>query len=160
MAWYRNLLLKESKSLKMKTLNIILIVAILGLTASCRKANRGRISGFWEAVSYTIDGVEQDLSGKILIEFDWDEGGVWKNYVVTPNGSGYLESSKFEFLLVSNNKRLIVFYDNGYKQEFEIKKFRALPTFLDYEDEETAKEEYMILTRDKEEFKFVKQFEP
>jgi hypothetical protein len=36
---------------------------------------------------------------------------------------------------------------------------KALPPFLSYDSEEVAKEEYMILTKDNQELKFVKRWE-
>jgi hypothetical protein len=63
------------------------------------------------------------------------------------------------YLYFSKKNRLVLIYDTGIREELTLKKIKALPPFLSYDDEETANEEYMILTKENEEWKFVKRWE-
>jgi len=158
---FQDLHLNVSINYAMKKIYFLLFFALTTLLFSCEKQMRlGKINGEWDAVYYKIDGVEQNLDslGGIFINFDNVYGGfVGKNPV--PNSSGFLKAGFFEYTYFARKNRLLLFYDTGITEELIMKKIKALPPFLSYSDEETAKEEYMILTKGNEEFKFVKRWE-
>lgn len=137
------------------------LMIVLALSfSSCRKARvGGQLVGTWDATYYKIDGVEQDISYGILLYFDGNEGGTFKNEDTTGNGGSYFNADFFKHVYSPDDKKLILYYSSGLKEELTIDKMKVLPNGLSYADEETAKEEYMILSKDKEEWKFVKRFE-
>lgn len=146
----------------MKKLYFLLFLVSTVVLSSCEKSSRsGKLIGTWDAVYYKIDGVDQDISGQIILYFnEFGTGnGTFKNYVETPSGSGYENASFFKHIYLPKNNRLILFYDTGVKEELKIEEMKALPGWLSYSSEEEAKEEFMILTRGNEEFKFVKRWE-
>jgi len=127
------------------------------ITSCGKRMTLGKLDGEWDATSYTIDGVEQDLvSDPIFLDLRAGNSGTWKK--PAPNG-GFYANSFFDYLYFAKGKRLKFIYETGYIEEFKITKMKALPPFLSYSDEETAKEEYMILERGNEKFKFVKRWE-
>ena len=130
----------------------------MGVIFSCRKARiLGKLNGEWDAVYHKIDGVDQDISGGIFIDFnDPYDSGVFRN--AAPNG-GYYNATFFEHTYDPKEKELVLYFDTGLIERIKIKKIKALGGAFSYSDEETAPEEYMILEKNNEEFKFVKRFE-
>jgi hypothetical protein len=131
----------------------------IGLSSSCRKVRTlSKLNGQWDAVYYKIDGVEQDISGGIYIAFGGgtNQSGVFRN--AAPSG-GYFNASFFDHTYDPKKKELVLYYYTGLIERIKIKKIKALGGALSYSDEETAPEEYMILEKNNEEFKFVKRFE-
>jgi hypothetical protein len=146
----------------MKKLYFLLLLATTVLFSSCEKASiSGKLVGTWDAAYYKIDGVDQDISGQIVLYFSesGNGNGTFKNYIETQGGAGFENASFFKHIYLPKNNRLILFYDTGLKEEFKISKMKALPGWLSYSSEEEAKEEYMILTKGNEELKFVKRWE-
>jgi hypothetical protein len=130
------------------------------LMLGCEKRmTLGKLDGKWDLQYYKIDGVEQDTSGGTYLEFKFTDSKGFIGKDAAPNGSGFFKANTFEYLYFARKNRLILIYDTGFKEELTIKKMKALPPFLSYSDEETAKEEYMILTKDNQELKFVKRWE-
>lgn len=146
------------KTMKTNTLLLILLAMGIGVSSSCRKVRTlSKLNGEWDAVYYKIDGVEQDISGGIFILFSGAyQSGVFRN--AAPNG-GYFNASFFDHDYDPKSKELVLYYQTGAIERIKIKKIKALGGALSYSDEETAPEEYMILEKNNEEFKFVKRFE-
>lgn len=141
----------------------ILFLSLIGfiLLSACEKQmTLGKLSGKWDLVYHKIDGVEQDTTGGVYLEFGVaGTGGGFIGKDKDPNSAGFFKANTFEYLYFARKNRLILIYDTGFREEITIKKMKALPPFLSYSDEETAKEEYMILTKDNQELKFVKRWE-
>lgn len=149
--------------MKRKILFLFLIGFIV-LSACEKQMTLGKLSGKWDLQYYKIDGVEQDTTGGTYLEFglsssngEYNGGFIGKDK--DPNSSGFFKANTFEYLYFARKNRLILIYDTGFKEELTIKKMKALPPFLSYSDEETAKEQYMIITKDNQELKFVKRWE-
>jgi len=155
----QNLLMNAKiKIMKTNTLLLILLAMGIGVSSSCRKARvLGKLNGEWDAVYYKIDGVEQDISGEIFIDFNGAyQSGVFRN---AAPGGGYYNATFFDHTYDPKEKELVLYFDTGLIERIKIKKIKALGGALSYSDEETAPEQYMILEKNNEEFKFVKRFE-
>ena len=141
----------------------LFLIGFIVLSACEKQMTLGKLAGKWDLQYHKIDGVEQDTSGGTYLEFGlfsnngYNGGFIGKDK--DPNSSGFFKANTFEYLYFARKNRLILIYDTGFKEEITIKKMKALPPFLSYDSEEVAKEEYMILTKDNQELKFVKRWE-
>ncbi len=144
----------------------LLFLFLIGwvLMSGCEKRmTLGKLDGKWDLQYYKIDGVEQDTSGGTYLVFGLNSNGGYNGGFIgkdkDPNSSGFFKANTFEYLYFAKKNRLVIIYENGFREELTIKKMKALPSFISYSDEETAKEQYMILTKDNQELKFVKRWE-
>jgi hypothetical protein len=137
----------------------LFLIGFIVLSACEKQMTLGKLNGKWDIVYHKIDGVEQDTTGGVFLLFGDATGGGFIGKDKDPNSSGFFKANTFEYLYFARKNRLLLFYDTGYKEELTIKKIKALPPFLSYDSEEVAKEEYMILTKDNQELKFVKRWE-
>ena len=137
----------------------LFLIGFIVLSACEKQMTLGKLNGKWDIVYHKIDGVEQDTTGGVFLLFGATTGGGFIGKDKDPNSSGFFKANTFEYLYFARKNRLILIYDTGFKEEITIKKMKALPPFLSYDSEEVAKEEYMILTKDNQELKFVKRWE-
>jgi hypothetical protein len=137
----------------------LFLIGFIVLSACEKQMTLGKLNGKWDVVYHKIDGVEQDTTGGVFLLFGATTGGGFIGKDKDPNSSGFLKANTFSYLYFSKKNRLVLIYDTGIREELTLKKIKALPPFLSYDDEETANEEYMILTKENEEWKFVKRWE-
>lgn len=86
------------------------LMIVLALSfSSCRKARvNGQLAGTWDATYYTIDGVEQDISYGIMLDFDIDDGGTFKNEDTIGDGGAYYNADFFKHVYYPEDKKLVL----------------------------------------------------